>query len=138
MAEHFSIMGFSSTSFPATTVIIGTIKWVNISFYKISFNHYILSWNSLWCPDILAMELLTMDPGALQNLLRYLTLPRGLMTLLGWIPFYIPGRSPLHYDEEVDKDEILKLMMNIWQDKAVISFTFYNYLFGKLIGLIRY
>ena len=54
-----------------------------------------------------------MDPEALENLLRYLTLPRGLMTLLEWIPFYIPGRSPLHYDEEVDKDEILKLMINI-------------------------
>ena len=101
---------------------------VNISFYKISFNRCILSWNSLWCPDILAMELLTMDPGALQNLLRYLTLPRGLMTLMGWIPFYIPGRSPLHYDdEEVDKGDILKLMMNICQDKAGISF-FLNYL----------
>ena len=69
-----------------------------------------------------------MDPGALQNLLRYLTLPRGLMTLLGWIPFYIPGRSPLHYDdEEVDKGDILKLMMNICQDKAGISFIL-NYL----------
>ena len=51
-----------------------------------------------------------MDPEALENLLRYLTLPRGLRTLLGWIPFYIPGRSPLHYDEEVDKGDILKLM----------------------------
>ena len=69
-----------------------------------------------------------MDPEALQNLLRYLTLPRGLMTLLGWIPFYIPGRSPLHYDdEEVDKGDILKLMMNICQDKAGISFIL-NYL----------
>ena len=54
-----------------------------------------------------------MDPKALENLLRYLTTPRGLMTLLGWIPFYIPGRSPLHYDEEKGKGEILKLIMNI-------------------------
>ena len=29
------------------------------------------------------------------------------------IPFYIPCRSPLHYDEEADKDELVKLMMNI-------------------------
>ena len=56
------------------------------------------------------MELLTTDPEAFENLLRYLTTPRGLMTLLGWIPFYIPGRSPLHYDEEVDKGDILTLM----------------------------
>ena len=37
---------------------------------------------------ILTMELLTMDPEALENLLRYLTIPRGLMTLLGWISTY--------------------------------------------------
>ena len=62
---------------------------------------------------ILTMELLTTDPEAFENLLRYLTTPRGLMTLLGWIPFYIPGRSPLHYNEEEDEGEILKLMTNI-------------------------
>ena len=62
-----------------------------------------------------------MDPQA-KNLLRYLTLPRGLMILLGWISFYIPGISPLHYDDEEDKGEILILMMNIRQDKAGISF----------------
>ena len=39
---------------------------------------------------ILTTELLTTDPEAFENLLRYLTAPRGLMTLLGWIPFYIP------------------------------------------------
>jgi len=79
-----------------------------------------------------------MDPGALENLLRYLTLPRGLMTLLGWIPFYIPGRSPLHYDEEVDKGDILKLMMNICQDKAGISFILNYLIVSRTNWSIRY
>ena len=55
-----------------------------------------------------------MDPKALENLLRYFTTSRGLMNLLGWIPFYIPGRSPLHNVEEEDKGEILKLMIIIF------------------------
>ena len=42
---------------------------------------------------ILTMELLTMDPEALENLLRYLTKPRGMMTLLGYLSTY-PADPP--------------------------------------------
>ena len=81
------------------------------------------------------MELLTMDPEALENLLRYLTLPRGLRTLLGWIPFYIPGISPLHYVEEVDKGDILTLMkIREKTGKQKFLLPSIKYLFSKQIG----